>query len=319
MPARKINVKAGQVWTFEDLLYSMMMVSANDAAVAIAEKIGGGSLDGYLRVADETAARLQLADQPIFNDPAGLDDEFANKGGARISPRDLAIVSRAVLARPDLVNVINTPHYEFTGGDAIGHTLNNHDLFLDLYPGANGLKTGTTELAGHTFVGSATRDGRTMLAIVFDAADYYGSAGALLDQGFNTPVAAEANLDHLPPVVPDASLPPPPTTVEHAPAESAAAVNSPTGGGKSWLNSPVGALLLFLLGLAGLVALRRRTVVRRQRARAVARRAARERPDLAGVPDQAGSFPGLEEEFGRIVLVDVTDEPVVEAVADELA
>ena len=98
MPARKINVKAGQVWTFKDLLYSMMMVSANDAAVAIAEKIGGGSLDGYLRVADQTAERLQLADQPIFNDPAGLDDEFANKGGARISPRDLAIVSRAVLA-----------------------------------------------------------------------------------------------------------------------------------------------------------------------------------------------------------------------------
>ena len=70
----------------------MMMVSANDAAVAIAEKIGGGSLDGYVRIADATAERLQLADQPVFNDPAGLDDEFANKGGARISPRDLAIV-----------------------------------------------------------------------------------------------------------------------------------------------------------------------------------------------------------------------------------
>src|SRR5262245_19490009 len=58
MPARKINVKAGQVWTFQDLLYSMMMVSANDAAVAIAEKIGGGSLDSYLRIADATAERL---------------------------------------------------------------------------------------------------------------------------------------------------------------------------------------------------------------------------------------------------------------------
>ena len=69
MPARKINVKAGQVWTFQDLLYSMMMVSANDAAVAIAEKIGGGSLDGYVRIADATAERLQLSDQPVFNDP----------------------------------------------------------------------------------------------------------------------------------------------------------------------------------------------------------------------------------------------------------
>ncbi len=198
--------------------------------------------------------------------------------------------------------------------------MNNHDLFLDLYPGANGLKTGTTELAGHTFVGSATRDGRTMLAIVFDAVDYYGSAAALLDQGFNTPVAAEANLDHLPAVVPDASLPPPPTTAEQPAAAPAGAVRpSSTSQGKSWLQSPIVAVLVFLGGLAGLVALRRRTVVRRQRARAAARRAARERADLHGIPDQAGSFPGLEEEFGRIVLVDVTDEAVVDAVADELA
>jgi D-alanyl-D-alanine carboxypeptidase len=93
MPARKINVKAGQVWTFQDLLYSMMMVSANDAAVAIAEKIGGGTLDGYVRIADATAGRLQLSDQPVFNDPAGLDDEFANKGGARTTRSLAATVS----------------------------------------------------------------------------------------------------------------------------------------------------------------------------------------------------------------------------------
>src|SRR5262245_39307106 len=280
MPARKINVKAGQVWTFQDLLYSMMMVSANDAAVAIAEKIGGGSLDGYVAIADATAERLQLGDQPVLNDPTGLDDEFANKGGARISPRDLAIVSRAVLALPDLVNVINTPHYVFTGGDGLGHTLNNHDLFLDTYPGANGLKTGTTELAGHTFVGSATRGGRTMLAIVFDAVDYYGSAAALLDQGFNTPVAGEANLDHPPPVVTDASLPPPPVIRVEKPAgvpaaPAPAAVTRARQGGWS-LNSPAVAGLVLGFGLAGVVLLRRRAVVRRRRARAVARRRAEE-------------------------------------------
>ena len=324
MPARKINVKAGQTWKFQDLLYSLMMVSANDAAVAIAEKIGGGSLDGYVRIADDTAQRLGLADQPVLNDPAGLDDEFANKGGARISPRDLAIVSRAVLARPDLVSVINTPHYEFTGGDNIGHTLSNHDLFLDLYPGANGLKTGTTDLAGHTFVGSATRDGRTMLAIVFDAVDYYGSAAALLDQGFNTPVAAEGNLDHLPKVVPEAALPPPPSTVQLegsvGDAGAPAAVAIRTGGGRSFVNSPLVALLVFVAGLGGLVALRRRTVVRRRRARAEARRrAARDRRLSDDIPDEARVFVGVKDDLGGIVLVDMTNEPVVDAVADELA
>ena len=62
MPARKINVKTPQVWAYDHLMYSMMMVSANDAAVALAEKIGGGTLDGYVAIANETAARLGLTD-----------------------------------------------------------------------------------------------------------------------------------------------------------------------------------------------------------------------------------------------------------------
>jgi D-alanyl-D-alanine carboxypeptidase (penicillin-binding protein 5/6) len=323
MPARKINVKAGQVWTFQDLLYSMMMVSANDAAVAIAEKVGRGSLNGYVQIADATAERLQLADQPVFNDPAGLDDEFANEGGARISPRDLAIVGRAVLARPDILKIINTPHYAFTGGDGLGHTLTNQDLFLTTYPGANGLKTGATELAGHTFVGSATRGGRTMLAVVFDTADYYGSAAALLDQGFNTPVAAEAGLDHLPPVVADASLPVPvgrrADSPPGVPDAHIATVAARSTRGSSVLNSPAMALVVLIVGLAGLILLRRRTVVRRRRSRVAARRRAdRERRDLDGVPYEGGAGLGLEEELDRVVLVDVADEPVVDAVADEL-
>jgi D-alanyl-D-alanine carboxypeptidase (penicillin-binding protein 5/6) len=326
MPARKINVKAGQTWVFEDLLRSMMMVSANDAAVAIAERIGGGSLEGFIRVAQATAVRLHLADDPVLNDPAGLDDEFSNKGGARISPRDLAIISRAVLAEPDLMKIINTRDYAFTGGDGLGHTLSNHDLFLDMYPGANGLKTGTTELAGHTFVGSATRGGRTMLAIVFDAVDYYGSAAALLDQGFNTPVNAQANLEHLPDVTPDAAFPPRrPANVMGTPAAPVGAARRGGGGGLSFLNSPFVAVLLFIVGLVPLIALRRRTVVRNQHARAAARRAARTRAgvysdgDLDGIPDEAGVFVSLEEELGRVMFVDVADQPVVDAVADELA
>jgi D-alanyl-D-alanine carboxypeptidase (penicillin-binding protein 5/6) len=235
---------------------SMMMVSANDAAVAIAEKIGGGTLDGYVPIANETATRLGLADGPILNDPAGLDDEFANKGGARISARDLAIIARAVMANPDLMALANTRDYRFTGGDALGHKLTNHNLFLDLYPGANGLKTGTTDLAGHTFVGSATRGGRTMMVVVFDAVDSYASAGALLDQGFNTPVAAEASLDHLPAVVSNASLPPPTTVPALVPTTRSSSKSS------SIFDSTAFALLVLVVGLLPLRALRRRVIAK---------------------------------------------------------
>ena len=260
MPARKINVKPGQTWKSDDLMHSMLMVSANDAAVALAEKIGGGTLDEYVPIANATADRLGLADHPILNDPAGLDDQFANKGGARISPRDLAIVARAVMQRPDLMAILNTRDFRFTGGDNIGHHLTNHNLFLDLYAGANGLKTGTTDLAGHTFVGSAMRGGRTMLAVVFDAVDSYASAGALLDQGFATPVANEASLDHLPDVVLDAALPPT-TTVA---ADAIPDVPRPTKT-NSFLDSTAFALLLLIIGLLPLAALRRRVVASRDR------------------------------------------------------
>ena len=263
MPARKINVKANQVWTFDHLLHSMMMVSANDAAVAIGEKLGGGSLDGYVTLAQQTADRLGLADHPQLNDPAGLDDEFAYKGGSQISARDLAIVGRAVLADPALMQVIATRDYHFTGGDGLPHKLTNHDLFLDLYPGANGLKTGTTDLAGHTFVGSATRGGRTMLAVVFDAVDYYGSASQLLDQGFATPVSAEANLDHLPAVVPDASKAP---VADPAPlvADAASVPVSHASHDSSMLESPVVAIVVLVVGLVPLFYLRRRVIGGRQ-------------------------------------------------------
>src|SRR3954468_6638642 len=263
MPARKINVKEGQSWTYDSLLHSMLMVSANDAAVDIAEKLGDGSLDGWSKLALATADRLGLADRPVLNDPAGLDDEFSYKGGSLISPRDLAIVARAVLRHPELLAIVQTTHFEFQGGDGVGHELNNHDLFLSLYPGATGLKTGTTDRAGRTFVGTATRGGRTMLAVVFDAVDVYGSAGQLLDQGFATPVAAESTLtDKLPDVVTDASIA---TTAPPAVGE-AAGTNTPlasSGSGFSLDSTPV-AIVILLLGLAPLFFIRRRIGVVRE-------------------------------------------------------
>jgi D-alanyl-D-alanine carboxypeptidase (penicillin-binding protein 5/6) len=258
MPARKINVKTDQVWTYDSLIHSMLMVSANDAAVAIAEKLGGGSLDGFAKVAHDTADRLGLADQPVLNDPAGLDNEFANKGGSSISPRDLAIVARAVLHQPELLAIIQTERFKFQGGDGIGHVLTNHDLFLSLYPGATGLKTGTTDKAGRTFVGTATRDGRTMLAVVFDAVDVYASTGKLLDQGFATPVSAESALsDRLPDVVGDASRP---TTTLPPTDGQAAGTNTPlasSGSGLS-LDSAPAAVAILVVGLVPLVFIRRR-------------------------------------------------------------
>lgn len=199
MPARRMQLKSGEVWKAWDLLHALLLVSANDAAVALAERTAG-SLELFGGMLDRTAERLQLADTPVLKDPAGLDDEFSVDGGNRISARDLAIAARTFLAYEELVSIARLPEYRFVGGDNEPHGLRNHNRLLTMYPDALGLKTGYTKRAGHTLIGAARREGRTMVAVVLGAADPYRSVTRLLDQGFASPVSAQAGLDHLPPV-----------------------------------------------------------------------------------------------------------------------
>jgi D-alanyl-D-alanine carboxypeptidase len=263
MPARKINMKAGQVWSLEDSLASMMLSSANDAAVALAERVSG-SREEFVAELTATADRIGLQDDPVLQDPAGLDDEFSVGGGNLISARDLAIAARALLKERRLAELVASPETRFLGGDGIHHHLTNHNRLLRTYTGAIGVKTGFTKRSGRCLVAAAQRDGRTMIAVVIDVYDIYGTAAGLLDQGFATPVSSEPT-DRLPepqqagPVV---SVQP----ARPAPADPELADNLRRH--QNELSAAAGVLLLAVLGLRA----RRR---RRWRARrAAARRAA---------------------------------------------
>jgi D-alanyl-D-alanine carboxypeptidase len=205
MPARNMNMKAGQVWKYEDVLHALLMVSANDAAVALAEKISG-SRQEFANVMAQTAQRIGMNDTPKLQDPAGLDDEFSNGGGNLLSAHDLAVAARNALGNEQIREIASTQVYKFHGGDGNDHRLLNEDLLLKTYAGAIGLKTGWTRKAGHSFIGAATRDGRTMISVVLGAPDPYRTSTALLDKGFTTPLAAESALEHLPAVVPSATV-----------------------------------------------------------------------------------------------------------------
>ena len=193
MPAAKMNLKAGQVWKSDDLLHALLVVSANDAAVALAEQTAG-SLEAFGQMLQRTAARLGMTDPDVLRDPAGLDDEFSVGGGNLISARDLAIATRTFLSYPQLAEIVREPEYRFAGGDGNQHRLWNHDPLLRTYAGAIGVKTGYTRRAGHSLVSAASRDGRTMIAVVIGAADPSRSAAALLDRGFSTPVTTETTV-----------------------------------------------------------------------------------------------------------------------------
>jgi len=199
-PPDKIGLQVGQVWTADELFHALLISSANDAAIALAEQVGG-TVAGFQVVFARTAQELGMADDPVLMDPAGLDGTEGVDGGNRISARDLAIAGRALLADPYLAGIVATQQYNFVGPGNVHHSLVSHDkLFLAGYTGAIGIKTGFTDRAGTCLMAAARRDGRTILAVVLNSDNPPQQAKALLDQGFATPVAAESTADQLPPV-----------------------------------------------------------------------------------------------------------------------
>src|SRR5262249_5456210 len=99
-PASRISMMAGQHWRFEDALASLMIVSANDAAWAIAEATSG-TVQAFAKTETDTAHRYGMRDS-TFSDPAGLDDAQSYGGGPRMSAYDIAISARNALAVPQL-------------------------------------------------------------------------------------------------------------------------------------------------------------------------------------------------------------------------
>lgn len=200
--AMKIGMPAGSNWPLKDAMASMMMVSANDAAYAIAEA-AGGSISGFADDANETARRYGMRDSS-FGDPAGLTDETSYKGGPKVSAYDLAIAARNALTVPAIAHWADTTDYEFTDPAGVHHMLHNHNKFLPDngfgYVGANGFKTGYTELAQHSLVATAKRNGRECIAVILGGVDGgYTWAASLLDQCWRKPRVATTG-KFLPPI-----------------------------------------------------------------------------------------------------------------------
>ena len=276
-PAAKINMKEGQVWTFQDALYSLLLSSANDAAAAIAERVSG-SLEAFSDQMQTAAGQLHLEDSPILHDPAGLDDNFSVDGGNLVSARDLAIVMRSVIAQPLLAQVDATPVYEFVGPDGIHHRLGNHNQLLRTYPGTIGGKTGYTSKSGEDLAAAATRNGRTMVTIVLGAPNLWRNTTDLLDEGFASPPTATGTGDVLPPVATLVDAPPPSAVATTAPPVIEPTVRT-AGLAANHHIAPASRAeeLAVLASAAGLIvvafAARRRQVMSRRRRRQLARRA----------------------------------------------
>ena len=160
MPDVQLNIKSGEQYRLIDLLYSLMLESHNDSAVAIAEHVGG-SVEEFAKLMNEKAMELG-AFNTNFVTPNGLDHE-----DHYTTAYDLALIASYAIKNPTFCEIVGTMTYSFneqTSGRSF--TVNNKDRFLTSYPGAIGIKTGFTGNAGYCFVGAVVREDKHLVSVV---------------------------------------------------------------------------------------------------------------------------------------------------------
>lgn len=256
----KVGIEGGLSYSVDLLFKALLMQSGNDAAQVLAETYGG--VDATVERMNDLALELQAYDTVAVN-PSGLDEPLQ-----LTSAYDLALITRAALEREDFRTYLLTPRADLPGRDGATFQIQNENRLVASYEGAIGVKNGYTTLARHTFVGAATRGGRTYVAVVMRTESRPEPiVASLLDWAFTNADAVEPVgqlVGAAPtPVVTAAATPAVVAGPDDEPAQRAATASAGDGGGAAM------TLALVALGLMfGVVALRVRAVRRRQVGRA---------------------------------------------------
>ena len=177
-PGSSAGLRAGDRLSLSELLQGLMLVSGNDASVAVAEHIAG-SESGFVALMNRQAKEFGALNTN-FRNPHGL-----SALGHYTTAFDLALITRYALQFPQFARLVRTrqEELEWAEGERRDPIANTNRLLWS-FAGADGVKTGTTSDAGHCLVASATRDGRQLIAVVLRSGDRWGDAAALLDYGF---------------------------------------------------------------------------------------------------------------------------------------
>ena len=184
MGGSQIWLEPGEHFTLDEMIKAICVSSANDAAVAVAELVGG-SEPAFVEQMNARAAALGM-EQTTFRNACGLDAE-----GHLSTARDVAVMSRTILNTcPEVLHYTGIWTDTLRGGQT---QLVNTNKLLHRYEGITGLKTGTTGGAGICISASATRNGLSLIAVILGApssADRFDAATTLLDYGFGAYEAA---------------------------------------------------------------------------------------------------------------------------------
>ena len=212
--ARAATTGGSQVWlaekevfTVEELLYALMIQSANDAAVALAEKVAG-STEAFVDLMNRRARELGMQ-QTTFHSVHGLPPGKGQQPDVT-TPRDFALLCRAVLRHPQALGYTSTRERAFrpAGGPKMVLMRTHNHLLADL-AGCDGLKTGYYTVAGFSIAATASRNGQRVVAVVMGSTDRKvrdERARQLIERGFSalgsSPVAANPPTAAVPPLPP---------------------------------------------------------------------------------------------------------------------
>ena len=172
-----LYLSQGETLTMEQMLYGLMLRSGNDAAVAIAEHVGG-SLEEFVAWMNQRAEELGADAQ--FKNPHGLDQQ-----GHEASARAMALIMRECLKNETFARISSTREKVIPWpGNEYSRVLKNKNRLLTSYEGATGGKTGYTSGAGRCLVFSAERNGMRLVGCVLNCPTWFDTAQAMLDYGF---------------------------------------------------------------------------------------------------------------------------------------
>ena len=190
-------LKEGEVLTVEQLLYALMLQSANDAATALAIHISG-SIEEFASVMTERAKQLG-AINTSFTNSHGLDDEQHYT-----TARDLALIAAEALSNECFLQIVSTTKKSFDT-ELTRRTFINHNKLLWRYEGCIGVKTGYTKRSGRCLVGAAEKNGLKLISVTLDAPNDWADHSAMLDYGFDTlekiTLVDSGELEYLIPVI----------------------------------------------------------------------------------------------------------------------
>lgn len=173
-----IWLEEGEKKTLEELLYGLMLRSGNDAAVAIAEHISG-SVESFAQLMTRRAKELG-AQNTVFQNPHGL-----HHPEHYTTTYDLALLSAHAMGLKEFRRIIATPSVLISWpSHPWDRCLYNQNKLFELYPGAEGIKTGWTTPAGRCFIGAARQGNRRLVSVVLDAPQMWEDTVLLLDFGF---------------------------------------------------------------------------------------------------------------------------------------